>query len=328
MKLILNGQTPDDFRFAAQLGVDGVVSQMPIEQIPHGYYEYPRLVTLKSEIEAYGLTLEGFSLLPWSLCYKWMLGLPGRDEQIENTLTSLRNLGAAGVPLVVFNMHALRFYRTSTRTPARGGSWATSFQYARVADAPLWAGGAGADTSIIPDELKRPLSDDDMWANYTYFIKAAVPVAEEAGVRLALHPDDPQVPQIGGVARIMREPDAFRKALAIAPSEALGLKYCTGCYAQMGADQVKEITYWGERNKIFLVDFRNIIGQVDDFREAYLDNGKEDMYVLMQALYDAGYDGPIGPDHAVHLSDDGPKSRQYWAYAVGYMRALMRSVAD
>lgn len=253
-----------------------------------------------------------------------MLGLPGRDEQIEHTLTSIRNMGAAGVPVMVFNMHALRIYRTTSSYPERGGATATAFDYRQVQDAPLMSIGPAADPQYIPPEQRRPLTEDDMWANYTYFIKAAAPVAEEAGVKLALHPDDPQVPEIAGVARIMRSPEAFRRALAIADSPALGLKYCTGCFSQMGADVEGEIRYFGGLGRIYLVDFRNIRGTVGDFHETFMDNGQENMLRLMIALQQSGFDGPIGPDHAAHITGDRDY-RQYWSYAAGYMRALMQA---
>ena len=329
MRLILNARRDDmdeSLRFAAQLGADGIMTGPRADETPRGDYEYPRLVDLRSHVESYGLALEAMSLIPWHLCYKWMLGLPGRDEQIEHTLLSIRHLGAAGVPILVFNMHALRFYRTSHTAPERGGALSTSFEWERVKDAPLMTGGAGVDTSLIPESQRRPITDAEMWANYTYFVCAACPVAEEAGVKFALHPDDPQVPVIAGVARIMRDPAAFRRALEIGNSDALGLKFCVGCFTQMGAAVASEILHFGRQGKIFLVDFRNIRGTVGHFRETFLDNGQQDMVRMVVALRDAGFDGPIGPDHAVHLTGDTPENRHYWAYAVGYMRALMQAV--
>jgi mannonate dehydratase len=233
-------------------------------------------------------------------------------------------MGAAGIPLLVFNVHAMRFYRTSDHAAERGGARSTRFEWARVADAPLMAGGPGTDPSLIPVRHRRPISDDEMWDHYTYFIRAVVPVAEEAGVKLALHPDDPQVPAIGGVARIMRSPEALRRALSIAPSDHLGLKFCVGCWSQMGADVASEIRHFCGQEKVFLVDYRNVRGSVDAFQETFLDNGQEDMAEVMRALVEAGYEGPIGPDHAARLVGDSPRGDRYWAYAIGYMRALLQ----
>jgi mannonate dehydratase len=167
-----------------------------------------------------------------------------------------------------------------------------------------------------------------MWDNYAYFARAVVPAAEDAGVKLALHPDDPQVPAIAGVARIVRSPAAIRRALEVVPSDNLGLKLCVGCLSQMGADVPAETRSFGAESKIFLVDFRNVRGQVDGFQETFLDNGQENMVDVMRALLEVGYDGPIGPDHAVRLSGDNARGDRYWAYAIGYMRALLQALQD
>ena len=325
MRLVLGAHTDEQIQYAAQLGCEGVMSGwQPRGAHSDGYLDYAAMVRLKSKVESYGLTLEGFSTPPWRLCFKWMLGLPGRDAQIEQLQTAMRQMGAAGISLVVFNMHALRFYRTSNNASERAGARSTSFEWARVVDAPLMAGGPSTDLSLIPASHRRPISDDEMWDNYTYFIQAVVPVAEEAGVKLALHPDDPQVPAMAGVARIMRSPEAFRRALSILPSENLGLKFCVGCWSQMGADVVSEIHHFCQQGKVFLVDYRNVRGVVDHFQETFLDNGQENMAEVMRAFVEAGYEGPIGPDHAARLIGDSARGDRYWAYAIGYMRALLQ----
>jgi mannonate dehydratase len=282
---------------------------------------------LKSQIEEYGMKYEGVSLLPWRMCYKWMLGLPGRDEQIEKLQTTIRNMGAAGVPVLIYNMHALRFYRTSRETIERGGSRGTSFEMERVKDAPLMAS-PGIDESLIPESHRRPISDEEMWENLTYLQKAVVPVAEEAGVYLALHPDDPPVPKIAGVARIMRDPEAFRRAIEIVPSDHNGLKFCVGCFSEMGADVAEEIRYFGSRNKIFFVDFRNIRGDVNCFCETFPDDGNEKMFDMMKALKESGYKGAVHPDHAMKITGDTRDSRQYWAFAIGHMRGLLEGLGE
>jgi mannonate dehydratase len=324
MRVVLSARTDEQMQYAAQLGCDGVMSSAHPSGRDDAYLDYAGLVRLRSQAESFGLRLEGFGTPAWRLCFKWMLGLPGRDEQIERLQALIRAMGAAGVPLLVFNMHALRFYRTSNNASERAGARSTSFEWERVADAPLMAGGPSTDLSLIPESQRRPISDEEMWDNYTYFIRAVMPVAEEAGVKLALHPDDPQVPQIAGVARIMRSPEAFRRALSIASSDNLGIKFCVGCWSQMGADVLSEICYFCGQKKVFLVDYRNVRGTVGHFQETFLDNGQENMAEVMRAFVEAGYDGPIGPDHAARLSGDNPRGDRYWAYAIGYMRALLQ----
>lgn len=314
-----------DLRFAAQLGVQGVTIAPPPDE-SKGYYDFHSLVNLKTQVESYGLKLESPHLIPWTWTYKWMLGLPGRDEQIENTLKTIRNLGAAGIPLFAYNMHVLRFYRTSRHTPGRGGSTGTSFDIDLVKDAPLMAGGPGTSTDLIPVEYRRPVTDDEMWQNLTYFLKAAVPVAEEAGVQLALHPDDPPIPSMGGVARIIRSPEAYRRAMEIIPSPNSGILFCQGCFAEMGANIVEEIRYFGSRKKIFSVHFRNVEGPVECFRETFPDDGQEDMVEAMKTYYEVGFDGPMSPDHAIHIEGDTEWGHRYWAYSIGYMKALQQAV--
>jgi len=322
MRLVLSARNDHGLQYAAQLGCDGVVSSIASADAADGFLDRAEMAALVERVAGYGLRIEGFSTPPWPLCYKWMLGLPGRDAQIERLMRAIGDMGMVGIPLQVFNMHALRFYRTSRDEPERGGARSTGFDWADAAGRPLMA---GVDLERIPESHRRPIADDEMWDNYAYFLRAVLPAAEAAGVRLALHPDDPQVPAIGGVARIMRSPEAMRRALEIVPSPNLGLKFCVGCYSQMGADVAAEIRALGA-GKIFLVDFRNVRGTVDRFQETFLDDGQEDMAALMRALVEVGYDGPIGPDHAVRLLGDGAGHERYWAYAIGYMRALLQAV--
>jgi mannonate dehydratase len=326
LTLGLPNATDELLRFSAQVGAQGVMVAPEIIDPNKGLYEFHQLTNLKTQVESYGLTLESVNLMPWRYTYKWMLGLPGKDEQIENCLRTIINLGAAGIPVFVYNMHVLRFYRTSRYTVGRGGTHGTSFDFNLVKDAPLMAGGPGTDMSLIPEEYRHPITDDDMWANLTYFLKAAVPVAEKAGVKLALHPDDPPIPAIGGVARIMRSPEAFRRAIEIVPSPNNGLLFCQGCFAEMGANIADEIRYFGSRQKIFFVHFRNTAGTANNFRETFPDNGDANMLEAMKVYKEVGFDGPMSPDHAMHMIGDTEWAHRYWAYAVGYMKAAMQAV--
>ena len=315
----------DKLKFAAQVGVDGVFGAPAPDDRNLGYYDYHNLVNVRSRVKSYGLEFS-VRLLPWTWTYKWMMGLPGRDEQIENYQKTVRNMGAAEIPTLTYNMHVLRFYRTSRDAVGRAGARGSSFDIELVKNAPVMSGGPGIDTSLIPEEHRRPISDEAMWDNLTYFLKAAVPVAEEAGVRLALHPDDPPIPSIAGVARIMRSPEAYRRLIEIDPSDANGIHFCQGCFTEMGADIPEEIRYFGGRNKIVAVDFRNTLGTTEHFRETFLEEGRADMAAAMKAYRDVGFDGPMCPDHAMHMDGDTDWGHRYWAYASGHMRGLWQAL--
>ena len=187
------------------------------------------------------------------------------------------------------------------------------------------ASGQGIDTSLIPESHQGTIGDDEMWENLAYFLKAAVPAAEEAGVKVALHPDDPPVPSIGGVARIIRSPEAYRRVLEMAPDPCHGIAFCQGCFAEMGADVPAEIRYFGSRNRIFFVDFRNIRGTPERFSETFPDEGDVDMAEAMRAYKEVGFDGPLCPDHTVRIDGDSSWGHRYWAYAVGHLKGLAQA---
>ncbi len=322
--------TDEKLRFLRQMGVEAILANPDVRDTSDaGSYSFADLVHLKTRIQAHGLEMAGISAnIEWLWQYKWMLGLPGRDQQIEGWQRTIRNMGAAGIPLFVYNIHVMRFYRTSDHAPVRGGALSTSFDAELVKNAPLLTAGHRDVWDLVPESHRRPIGDEEMWQNLRYFLEAVVPVAEEAGVRLAMHPDDPQVPQIGGVARIMRSPDAFRRLIEMVPSKNNGMLLCAGCFAEMGADVPAEIRYFGERGRIFWMHFRNITGTTERFYEDFPDQGQTDMFAVMKACRDAGYDGHLAPDHTIRVEGDSAWGHRYWAYALGFTRAMMMAVQD
>ncbi|MFC1715620.1 mannonate dehydratase, partial [Candidatus Poribacteria bacterium] len=193
-----------------------------------------------------------------------------------------------------------------------GDATVTSFDYDEAKDRPLTHG--------------REYTAEEMWDNYTYFIRAMVPVAEEAGVRMALHPDDPPVESLGGVARIFRNFEGFKRATEIVDSDYNGLEFCQGCWAEMGEDVCAAIRYFAERGKIFYVHFRDVVGTVPNFREAFIDSGDTDMYKAIRAYKESGFNGILIPDHVPHMVNDIRWSYIGRAYAIGYMKALLEMV--
>ncbi len=322
--------TQEKLEFAAQIGVDGIVSDAPpLDKPGHGYYEFSPLVNLRTWVESVGLRLEATGL-PWRLSYKWMLGLLGRDEQIESFQKTLRNMGAAGIPIMNYTFTPLSVWRTSVDNPVRGGAKATDFSLDLARDAPPMSGGfvLPYETSVIPDEYRRPVSAEEMWDNLTYFLNAVLPVAEEAGVKLALHPDDPPTSYpLGGVARIFNSPDGFKRLIEEFPSEYNGMLFCQGCFSEMGTDVIEAIRYFGSRKRIFYVHFRDVRGTADDFTETFIDEGQTDMYEAMKAYKEVGFEGPMTLDHTPHVKgDDAHWGYRGRAFAMGYVKALRRVV--
>jgi mannonate dehydratase len=308
--LVLQPFTDENMRLAAQLGATEVVTGMPAG-------DYADLALLKSRIEDAGLrlnVLEG--LVPMN---EVVMGTTGRDEEIENFKRGLDKMGAAGIGALCYNFMwwtaGLGVVRTSMTTRDRGGAWVSSFDRAQIEDAPP-VEGAIAD-------------DEKMWEHLEYFLKRVVPAAEGAGVKLAMHPDDPPL-SLRGQARIMRSVENFDRLLSIVDSPCNGITLCQGCFSEMGADIPEVIRHFGD--KIHFVHFRDVAGEVPNFRETFHDNGKTDMHGAMRAYREIGYEGVMRPDHAPFLQgagDEGDPTGYTMLgkiFAVGYMRGLIESV--
>ena len=319
--------TEEVLKFAKQLGVSGIIVHSP-KLFGNGYWEFNSLLHLRTRVEAAGLKLEAIENLPWHFYYKVMLGLSGRDEQIENWCKTLRNMGAAGIPILGYHFVPLFVWRTSLDTRGRGGARVTSFDMELAKNAPLMARAFSFvdTTSLLPPSAYHPISEEEMWENFTYFLKAVIPVAEEAGVKMALHPDDPPVPSLGGVARIMRSVDAFKRVIETVPSDYNGLLFCQGCFSEMGTNVIEAIRYFGSRKKIFYVHFRDVRGTAGNFVETFIDEGQTDMFEAMKAYKEVGFDGPIIVDHTPHIVDDSTWGHRGRAYAMGYIKALIQAV--
>ncbi len=310
-----NEATHERLTFAKQLGVSGVLLNTP--KLPgEKRWEFMDLLQLRTRVEDYGLRLEALENTPVSFYDKAMLGLPGRDEQIENYQETIRNMGRAGIPILGYHWMPNRVWRTSRSTPGRGGAQVTSFDLELVKNAPLTHG--------------RVFTEEEMWQNYEYFMKAVVPVAEEWGVKLALHPDDPPVDSLGGVARLFKDFHGFKKAMELVPSPNSGLDFCMGCWSEMGDERstgvINAIRYFGERGKIFYVHFRDVQGTVPKFQECFIGEGNVDVVEAMLTLKRVGFTGFMIDDHVPHMIDDTDWGHRGRAYATGYMMGLLRAI--
>ncbi|RAV20841.1 mannonate dehydratase [Paenibacillus contaminans] len=318
--------------FGRQLGVTGV--QLNTPRLPgERHWELEDLLVLKRAVERYGMKLEVLENVPLSFYHKAILGIEGRDEQIEHYRTTIRNMGRAGIPVLGYHFMPNGVWRTSFATPGRGGAMVSSFDLSRVApDTPRSAAGnavaegnAGLRSLIEtgPDEI---ITEERMWQNYEYFMKAVIPVAEEEGVKLALHPDDPPVNMLGGVARLFRNKESFVRAMNIADSDAWGLDLCFGSCSSMegGADNVKElVSFFGPRGKIVYVHFRDVQGTVPRFDECFLGEGNYNPAEMIRLLKSTGFDGFILDDHVPEIAGDTPWGHRARAHAIGYIQGLI-----
>ncbi len=329
-----NELTDEKLKFALQIGASGIQLNTPL--LPGAVrWEEADLRRLVERTRAHGLVLEAIENVPVQFYDKAMLGLPGRDEQIENYQATVRAVGRAGIPVLGYHFMPNSVWRTDRMAPGRGGAGCTQFDMAVVER----AGGADALRQYLPKSLGHqtamPLyegsavqDEERMFANYAYFMAAVLPVAEAEGVHLALHPDDPPVPMLGGVARIFREPAQFKRAWALHPnSPAWGLDLCLGCCSEMpgGAANVHEmIEFFGPKGRIIYVHFRDVQGTVPAFTECFIGDGNFDPAQVMSLLVQNGFDGFLLDDHVPHMDGDTDWNHRGRAHAIGYMQGLLR----
>jgi mannonate dehydratase len=214
--------------FSRQLGVKNIQLSSP-EFLGEAYFEYEKIIEIKKHIEEGGQMLGFIENVPWKMSYKITYGLPGRDEQIDNFIKTLRNLGKAGIGALGFNFMPTKVWRTDYDAPARGGATASAFDAAKVLvnrNINSVHQMKGIQVDIKPDRgaLKE---------SFLYFINAVMPEAEKSNVKLALHPDDPPIPEIDGVARIFNSMEDFKWAIGTAASSFFGLNLCLGCFSSM-----------------------------------------------------------------------------------------------
>jgi mannonate dehydratase len=305
--------THEFLAFAKQLGCSGVVLntvQLPGER----RWEYSDLHRLRATVEGYGLRIESLENTPLHFIEPAMLGLPDRDQAIEHYQATVRNVGRAGIPILGFAWMPNRVWRTSRVAPGRGGALCTAFDLAQV------------DQGRLTHD--RVYTEDEMWTHYEYFLRAVLPVAEEAGVRLALHPDDPPVPSLGGVARLFRSFEGFKRGMEVVPSPNLGLNFCMGCWSEMRGGQgvLEAIDYFGLRGKIVYGHFRDVQGAAERFQECFLGEGNVDVVDALLALRRVGFTGFLIDDHVPRIVDDTEWGHRGRAHQTGYIMGLLKAI--
>jgi mannonate dehydratase len=307
--------TDDDLQFVRQLGVGYVNIWTQGESAT-----YENFLRLRRKVEAADLKVWNIGNIDVHNMEEVTLNLAGRDRKVEAYKTYLRQIGKVGGIHYTTYAHMGNGIWSTTAESTRGGAVARAFDLGK-ADKGYW----GGKTFIAPLTHGRVYSREEIWANYTHFIKAVAPVAEEQGIRIGIHPDDPPVPELGGVPRcIFGSFEGYQRALEIANSPNVGICLCVGCWLEggklMGKDVLETIRYFGQQRKIFKVHFRNVNAPLPHFVETFLDNGYMDMYKVMKALREVNFDGVVIADHIPELIGGG---RAGTAYSIAYIRALL-----
>ncbi|MBR4756909.1 MAG: mannonate dehydratase [Bacteroidales bacterium] len=239
------------------------------------------------------------------------LGLPGREQDAEHYRMMLHNMGELGINVLCYNFMQTGWFRTDKNYPERGGALVTAFDM--------------RDACGLPPKSRVPVQADRIWDNYRWFISEVMPSAEEAGVKMCLHPDDPPVRTLEGIDRIFITPESIDDALAVSDSPSHGLTFCQGTYRTMGADIPAIFHRW--RDRVHFVHIRDVRGTAECFHETFHDNGPTDMAAMLKMYKDEGFDGIIRSDHVPTMAGDGNDRPSYsmsgTLFGVGYLKGMM-----
>jgi mannonate dehydratase len=290
-------------------GTDGVDAERK------GYWSPADVRAARKSCEAEGMILESM-MIPIDFYRQARLGKPGRDKEIDNVCRTIRAAGEEGVPMLEWRFWPDFFWDDRVgyyNTEGRGKARLRSFDRGRVKDSP-------------PFPEIGEVDEKEMWTRFLYFARPIVAAAEKAGVRLTMHPNDPPVPVMRGVARIFHHPDGLRRFLKEVPSKNSGITFCQGTIAEMGVNVLDEIRSFGREGKIFLVHFRFVRGKVPQYTEVFIDEGDLDPLAAMKTYREVGYRGPFVSDHTPRVEGDSPWGHRGRSFSLGYMRALVHAV--
>jgi mannonate dehydratase len=322
-----NNGAEERLLFARQVGADGAsiwAAACP-GYVERCYLTPDNVREMRERFARYDLELTGIGL--GGECIKnQLLGLPGRDREIENVCRTIRSIGeayrdGAPSPVVIIDQRTTywapkgpSWHPGYERLPAgRGGTLLQTFDAARI-------------KGDLDDKPAGEVSRDEVWSRIAYFYERIVPVAEEAHVRLATHPDDPPMDYYRGVHQALISFEGLKQLVELVPSPYNGLLLCLGCMQEAGEDVPSVIRHFGKADKIFYVHFRNVVGTVPKYHEVFPHEGDGDMIANLKALQEVGFQGYVVPDHHFGLAGDTAWWHCSRAWQVGYIRGLMQAL--
>ncbi len=348
--LNLHGEylSPDGARFAAQLGVRDAVIHLvrygrgadtdpwhegapgpPLSdargETPWDYETLSATVGMLAEHGISVAALENLSPAFWS---DILLNGPERGAQMEGLKRLVRDCGRAGIPVLGYNFSLAGVWGWQRRPESRGGAMTATFDAQRFDSAQPMPDGVVWNMRVSDAALPGTweIGEEELWQRLEWFLKELVPVAEEAGVRLAAHPDDPPVDRLRGTPRLVNRHEKYDRLLRLVESPANAMQFCLGTLMEMPGDIYATTRRYARTGRIAYVHFRNVRGGVPSYAETFVDDGDTDMAEIARILHEEGFEGAMVPDHVPELDAPAPWHAGM-AHAIGYMRALTTNAA-
>lgn len=292
---------------------------------PNKLWTLEEIVALKKEVNAAGLDLEAFENFDPAHWHDVLLDGPKKQQQLENVKTIIRRLGQAGIPVMGYYFSLAGVAGRVTGPFARGGAMSVGMD--GPLDTPI-PNGMVWNMIYDPNANGRlpPVDREALWQRLSDFLNAVVPVAEEAGVKLAAHPDDPPLPTLRGQPRLVYQHRLYQRLLDLKPSKSNTLEFCLGTLAEMTEGDIYEtVDHYSRQGKVAYVHFRNVRGKAPHYKEMFVDEGDVDMIRVLRILKKNGFDGVLIPDHTPQMICDAPWHAGM-AYALGFMKAALQVI--
>lgn len=301
-----------------QVGVNEIVGTLPRapsdwrKEKPDQPWDYVPLSDLRNHLTEFGLKLTAIEDNPPMNHIRY--GTPGKDEELEDVITLIKNMGKLGIKTWCYNwMAGIGWYRSENNVATRGRARTTAFNLEKVNDYP-------------PPRLGT-ISESELWKNLKSFLETVIPIAEDSSVRLAMHPDDPPISKLRGIPRIMNSIESFDRLLNLVPSPSNAITLCQGNFTLMTQNLPNVIRHFGEN--IEFVHFRDVLGTSPNFTETFIDEGMTDLIACMRAYIEIGFKGIMRTDHTPTLSGDTADVPGYSVmgrlHAIGYIQGLYDS---
>jgi mannonate dehydratase len=344
--------TPENFQFARQAGATHIIAHLVdyfrggghsqsddqplgtdwgwgLAGDPEKLWTVEEMTAIRKNVEASGLVLEAIENFDPAHWHDILLDGPKRALHIENVKTIIRRMGEAGIPIMGYNFSIAGVAGRTKGNYARGD--APSVGMEGPYDLPM-PNGLAWNMVVDPTAPQRetgtipPATHEQLWSRLHRFLDEVLPVAEQAGVKMALHPDDPPMPFIRGQPRLVYQPHLYQKVIGLNPSRSNQLEYCVGSLAEMTEGDIYEATdSYSQQNRLGYVHLRNVRDKVPHYKETFIDDGEVDILRILAILKKNRFQGVIIPDHAPQMSCAAPWHAGM-AFALGYLKAGIQSL--